>query len=321
VPANRQPKSFVDHETFLKAVEPCAAMLKTLTAAGYAAGRVDEERGRQLPAPDSAAMSELDQQSAFAGVWDENPIDTAQTHIGLLLTAGEDAMETFATAIVADRTPLYSYIPIARAGMECLALAHWLAEPGIGARERVRRSINERIASAYEQSRLPAGLNPEPGRKHRLLAAESLGFSRTTGKGKLTVLAPDRPSITHHIQRAVGNDQLGKVLYSYASAISHGTIWGLAERAEPLSSNSSAPVVTAALTVSSTNIAMMAIALAYAHIHAYGGYIQHMGWDTHAWTDAVAGAQRTISTYLDDPAPSTSAPPWGTATPGGLWLP
>lgn len=137
-------------------------MLKSLTAAGYAAGRVEEERGRQLPAPDSGAMSELHQQSAFAGVWDENPIDTAQTHIGLLLTAGEDAMDTFASAIVADGTPLYSYIPIARAGMECLALAHWLAEPGIGARERMRRSINERIASAYEQSRLPASLNPEP---------------------------------------------------------------------------------------------------------------------------------------------------------------
>ena len=151
-------------------------MLKKLTAAGYAAERIDERRGLQLPAPDSAAMSELDQQSAFAGVWDENPIDTAQAHIGLLLTAGEDAMETFAAAIVADRTQLYSYIPLARAGMEWLALAHWLAEPGIVSRQRVRRSINERIASAYEQSRLPTGLNPEPERQSRLLAAESLGL-------------------------------------------------------------------------------------------------------------------------------------------------
>ena len=106
---------------------------------------------RRQPHVGSAAMREIDAQSAYAGTWDSHPVDTAYTHIGLLLTAGEDAMLSFADLVSADRTPTYAHLPVARSGIEWLALAHWLSDPDVGVGERVRRSLNERIASAYDR--------------------------------------------------------------------------------------------------------------------------------------------------------------------------
>lgn len=182
--------------------------------------------------------------------------------------------------------------------VQWLALAHWLSAPDIGVKERVRRSLNERVASAYEQARLPSGANPEPERQARLLEATSLGYALTpTRKGRLRVLAPERPSISGHIQRLFGDGDLGKLLYSYLPAISHGTIWRLVQRAEPLDPTAHGPVVTAGLMVSETEIAMLAVALITAHITAFGGYAKLLGWDLPGWQDAVVRVAPLVTSY------------------------
>jgi hypothetical protein len=241
----RPDQPCVDDAAFRAAVMPFSTMVADVAETGYAATHGATRESLQDPTADSAAMAELAEQSNYAGVWDNTPVDTARTHICLLLTAGEDAMRTFASTIIAERTPLYAYIPLARAGLEYLALAAWLGEPGIGVRERVRRSLNERIASAYEQSRLPVGLNPEPDRQRRLLSAAKLGYKTTSAKRhRFKHFAPARPTITDHVKRVLEQADLGHVVYSYTSAISHGTIWGLIERAEA-PSDEPGPVVRA----------------------------------------------------------------------------
>ena len=243
-------------------------------------------------------MAELAQQHDLAGIWDDTPIDTALTHIGLLVTAGEDAMLSFAQLIVANHTPLYTFQPVARFGLECLALAHWLCEPGIGARERVRRSLNERLASAYEQTRLPEGMNPEPQRNERLLAATALGFKVHSRKGRLSVLGQERPTITRHVQDVLGHDRLGKVMYSFTSAVSHGTLWGLVESLQPPHGTPREPVVTVPLVISSDRIANAALALTYAHMRSYDRLINYLGWPNEAWADAYSTTLAEINHHL-----------------------
>lgn len=285
------------HGEFVKAIEPWVAALRDIANVGYQS-TYGEDGPRRQPHVDSAAMREIADQSAYAGTWDSHPVDTALTHIGLLLTAGEDAMLSFAELVSADRTPIYSYLPVARSGMEWLALAHWLSDPDAGIKERVRRSLNERIASAYEQTRLPGGANPEPERQIRLLEASCLGYSLTPSKkGRLRVLAPERPSITGHIQRLLAGDDVGKLLYSYLSAISHGTIWGLVQSAKPLDPTAKGPVVTAGLVVSEKDIAMLSVALITAHITAFGGYVQLLGWEIPEWRAAVARVTPLVASY------------------------
>jgi hypothetical protein len=291
----------------VRAIEPWAVALRDIAKVGYQSTYAGGGP-RQQPDIDSTAMRELDAQMAYAGAWDSHPVDTAYTHIGLLMTAGEDAMLAFADLVTADRTPTYSYLPVARAGIEWLALAHWLSEPEIGVRERVRRSLNERIASAYEQSRLPSGANPEPERQARLLEATHLGYTMTQSKkGRLRALAPERPSITAHVQRVLGGDRLGQLVYSYLSAISHGTLWGLVQRAEPLDPNATGPVVTAGLAVSSDDIAMLAVALITAHITAFGGYVKLLGWDMLEWRDAVLRSSPLVMSYANRHAESNTS--------------
>jgi hypothetical protein len=315
----------VDDAAFRAVVEPYAMMVAEVSEAGYAATHAVSRESLQDPSPASSAMAELAGQDQYAGVWDPTLVDTAHTHISLLLTAGEDAMRTYATAILADRTPLYAYIPLARSGLECLALAHWLGAPDIGLRERVRRSLNERIASAYEQSRLPAGLNPEPDRQRRLLEAAALGYPLTPSRRRgFRHLAPERPTITAHVRRVLGgDDDLGRIVYSYTSAISHGTLWGLAERAD-VPDDQPGPVVRAPLAISSSNIGLMAAALVMAHVQAYGGFVSHMGWDEPGWRAAVERAWVTIGNLVGwraPIAPQQPEPSWQLETPGGLWLP
>jgi hypothetical protein len=44
-------------------------------------------------------------------------------------------MLSFADLVSADRPPIYGYLPVARSGMEWLALAHWLSDPDAGIKE------------------------------------------------------------------------------------------------------------------------------------------------------------------------------------------
>lgn len=319
-------QNYVDDDTFRGIVMPYSAMVADMADAGY----TEAPRGVwdvRNPAVDSRAMAELAQQADFAGAWDKVPVDTALTHVGLLLTAGEDAMRTFASALVADRTPLYAYIPLGRSALECLGVAHWLGEPGIGTKERVRRSLNERIASAWEQSRLPPSMNTEPGRQQRLLGAVEKGYEFTKSrKGKFKHFAPERPTMTAHVKRVLGNGDLGKVLYSFASAVAHGVLWGLTERVE-VPTDAPGPVVKGALTHSSASVAMMASALVLAHKRAFGGFADYMGWDVTEWSAAAARADTIIKAFLGArrearTAAEERAPEWRLSGPGGgLWLP
>lgn len=302
----------VEHGVFVAAVRPFSELLQQLVATGYAS----RQQAGFTPGPDADAMAELEQQTTFAGVWDAAPIDTATSHVGLLLVAGEDAMRTYAHAVIADATPLYAHLPLARFGVEVLAMAAWLGEPRIGAKERMRRSINERIYSAIQQERLPEGLNPELGRRERLLAAVEAGFERTKAKrGQPAYLAPARPSITKLVVNALDDERLGRTVYSYLSAVSHGALWGLAPALLPPTDPTEDPG-TGGLEHSSLGIGLYALALASAHITAWEGWRQHMGWESAGWLDAMAETRRLAKAVGDvrpEPSQRTQL--------SGLWLP
>jgi hypothetical protein len=310
---------FVDNEAFREAVRPISEVVAAMAGAGYAQSRANVDRSRTQPAVHSSAMRELAEQVHFAGNWDRCPIDTAQTHIGLLFHAGEDAMWTFSDCVVADRTPVYSLATLARTGVECLALAHWLSEPGIGTKERVRRSLNERIYSARQQSRLGGQLNPEPDRQARMLEAVSLGFeTERTSNG--TYLAPRRPSITDMVIAAIGASDAGKTLYSYMSALAHGAIWGLVERTSMGSLPPRDGVEEGAIEISSANIAMLASGLVLAHTTAYGGYLAHMGWTDAVWSAAAVDGSAFVRAWAGQKKLDGIADAQQDSTTG-LWVP
>lgn len=296
---------YASHEEFVDALRPLSQALEGLASAGYGSEVQGPETPSREPSVDSEAVAELAQQSTLAGVWDSHPIDLNLTHVGLLMHAGGDALRTFAEVILGDHTPLFSYQPIARFGLECLGLAHWLAEPAIGARERVRRSLNQRLQSAYEQSRLPSELNPEPDRRGRILAATELGFQKASRKSRVPHFIPEPPRITTLVRGVLGDDRLGTVMYSHLSAVSHGTIWGLANVADPEDHalSQERPIVRAALVNSSIRVAMSGLALVFAYTTANSRVFAYHGWSDERWHDAKDDALRLVQPYIAQAAP------------------
>lgn len=281
---------------FGRAVEPIAAAVDSLARHGYSS-MSNSPGGTPPPSVTSQAMVEISEQSSFLGAWDSVPIDTALTHIALLLHAGEDAMKASAQLARSDDVALYAFQPVARFGLECFARAFWLCEPGVGTKERVRRSLNERLASAAELARLPAALDREPGRQERLLQATQLGFQKLSRKGKPPCFAPERPSITSLVKRVFDDDDLGQVVYGYLSAVSHGTIWGLAEVAHA-PDDRTGPVVTATLVNSSNRLHLAGIALALAQARAVDTTVAHMGWSRPEWEAAKRAAAPTMKALV-----------------------
>jgi hypothetical protein len=296
------PLNLGTHQKFVDVLRPMSAALELLAGAGYGANTSDLAAHRPATA-DSPATGEIARQGALAGVWDQHPIDTAITHIGLAMLAARDAVCSFAATIVADHTPLYAYQPVARFGIEASGMAFWLAEPGIGDRERVRRSLNNRLLSDYEQSKLPDEVGHDPEVRARLLAATQLGFKQTTAKGRVPHLDARPPTITKLVRDVLGDDQFGATMYSYLSAVSHATIWGLINVAQP-DRSSTAPVHTTRLVHKPTRIVSTGVALALAYQAANRRVVNYFGWSTERWDAAKAQAFQRLAQYLPTRTPT-----------------
>jgi hypothetical protein len=111
------------------------------------------------PHPDAAseAMSERVEDVALADEWGTAPVTEAHLYSIQLLYYCEDQLECICRLLTdPDFVPLWGLLPLARALLEGAGRTFQLAEPGIGARERVVRYMNERLYGLDQISNLPA---------------------------------------------------------------------------------------------------------------------------------------------------------------------
>jgi hypothetical protein len=131
---------------------------------------------------------------------------------------------------------------VARSALD-IAIAPWfLLEPGIEARERIRRYMNLRLLRLKEQTMIAPGDSKDPAaerfRQHapRLVdriarTARNHGFTVKTSKSryKPVHLTPDMPSTTMLAQEIVdpGGSSLGSMMWRINSTVAHGQLHGL----------------------------------------------------------------------------------------------
>jgi hypothetical protein len=125
--------------------------------AGFLAGACAEVK-RWVPEPEwrpgwqSEAAAERDsQESGPAGPWGEDPVRGVYTAAALYLEAVLQCMRALAASLTTDTTHYVPYC-LARAAMEAGSQAHWLLEPGIGARRRVARLMLLRASGARHRA-------------------------------------------------------------------------------------------------------------------------------------------------------------------------
>jgi hypothetical protein len=163
----------------------------------------------------------------------QRPLSDAQTFGSMTLLAANDYAACYAQLFAGTRAPVFGHLVQVRAVLEACVVSAWLCDPKIDSTERTRRALCELLYSAKEIGRLR--IEPEGDAATRLTlwkdVADALGWAVTWGAAnKPTVDGASRPSVPAGIDQLLldsGDAALGRVQWSYLSAVSHVTWYGL----------------------------------------------------------------------------------------------
>jgi hypothetical protein len=290
------PMSPSEPGDFHKAVGPSIEVVRNLAEAVLA---VDARHGH-LPGPTSKAMTERAEEPKFAGktTWDA-PVHDAHTMGGFTLTAAADYAHAFADLFaVGNRVPVYAHLVLARSVLETAVVSAWLNEEAVTTEERIKRGLAELLYSALELKRLDMK-DADPATRIGLwkAVATGLGWPATKDKnGKPVVDSARRPSVPagiNELLRAGKEQELGGALWSFQSAVSHGTWYGLKSAVvEPPGKPDLAGRSLAGVGTGSRSVLTHAVCVSIALRRAAKIRHQLMGWDDAEWRAVDAATER-----------------------------
>lgn len=175
--------------------------------------------------------------------WEDQPLDSAHSTVGLALYAIGQEIEAMARAL--DQPPLvYADVVLMRSIVETAARGWWILEPGLPPRDRAGRYITERLHGLHQLVLLFQGQPPTAGPapatmslQHWLdreagvrTAAEQAGFPVKNGGHQGFHVGAKRQSSTKLIDLLFEVAGLGRAAYHDASAVAHGATAGLLSR-------------------------------------------------------------------------------------------
>lgn len=212
---------------FDDAVQPFRANVLALLDAS----RTLAEDHERMAGADAPAMAELDAEERFKGAWGERPVGSAHDWAGVLLVAAESQLRTMCRVVVGEPS-LFGPQSLARSGLEMAGRSYWLTEPGIGVERRVARYETERLYNASELRRLTGDAETATRIEKSIIeTADALSLQLIRGKRhKHTHIVEERPSgskVFRTLLLDVERHGLGHTMFSYLSAVDHGTIYGL----------------------------------------------------------------------------------------------
>jgi hypothetical protein len=128
--------------------------------------------------------------------------------------------------------PVYGHLVVARSALEAAVISAWLNEPAIEPDERVKRGLCEQIYNAWELVRLRVEEDARDRVDRWQAVAAGFGWNVGRDRDKPTVDQARRPSIPDGIDGLLmdnrdGAWRIGRVQWSYLSAVSHVTWYGL----------------------------------------------------------------------------------------------
>ena len=173
-------------------------------------------------------------------------------------------------------------------------VAAWLNDPDLGVPQRIKRGLCEQLYSATELVRLKFEADPKVRLDHWKAVAAQLGWSATQDQGKPVVDGERRPSIQSGIARLLGDDaeaQIGRVRWSYLSAVSHVTWYGLRQAlSDPPTEQAVAAPSLVAVGTTSSSVRAQAACILVALRKAATSTFTLMGWADAEWEAACRRA-------------------------------
>jgi hypothetical protein len=278
-------------EEFREAMTPTVTVLRALTA-------VVVEISDRHANPESQGFRELETEAELSkrSAW-ESPITDTHTFGRVTLRAAADHARTFAEIFDTLRPPLYGHLAVARAALEASVISDWLNEPGIAYLERIKRGMCERLYSANEVMQLGIQAGADKTLAEYEADAVSFGWqARFDQYGRPSVDGTSRPSIPDGITSLLArgtSGNLGPLLWSRLSAVTHAAWWGLEwafdlERVTPAGPG----LAKVAIGTESAKVAIPAVAILRALRAAATDQFTLMGWNHDAsWQSVYRAAE------------------------------
>lgn len=268
------------------------------------------------PAPDSEAMSELAQESSLARpstAWGERPVQDPHALAAMTLAAAADFASAFVVVTGSAIKVAFAPAHLARAAIEAATRSCWLFESGIGARARVSRAVNERLADLHWQKQLPPETGDAAAHARSRIAelereAKALGYELgASNRRQPKLIKPGRKSPSALISRLIGpNDGgLGKTLHSFLSAVGHSAGSGMVPFMNTVEPQDVRPYPIAQVSLSSDLVWTLTQATGWAIGKAGDAYLHMHAAQAEGWHEAhkafIALMKRRASTMKGPP--------------------
>jgi hypothetical protein len=238
------------------------------------------------PGASSPAMDELRFEVELKGPppWGDDPVVAARNLAVALSVAAADHARSFADAV--ERYAPYAPAASARAAAEVCGEMAWLCQPGVGARERVRRMTNERLRSFADELKAVRRVPALAAREQQVTdtIADLRRTATTLGYPVNRVyLAPDPPGMGELVANLFAED-VGGLMYHLMSSTSHGRIAGMMRSvvADPALAGLIGPR-TGRISLQPHDAAVQASAVLIALQVGVGALAAYSGWDRTDW--------------------------------------
>ena len=280
-------------EEFRQALAPTIGAVHDLADA---VGERAERHGYQ-PSASSRGMEEIAVEATFAKRSDgwQEPIKDTHGLGGMTLTAAADFARSFAVLLDADSTPVYGHLVVARSVFDASVVAAWLNDPKADAIERVKRGLCELLYNAMELVRLDLeGEDAADRHDYWKARAADLGWTVKVSNNKPVVDGTSRPWPRSGIAELLvgdGEAQIGKALWSYLSAVSHVTWYGLRQAITSTAPSPGLAGGRVTFGTTSSSVRAQAACVLIALRKAADARFVLMGWADEDWRAACARAQ------------------------------
>jgi hypothetical protein len=265
---------------------------------------------RQQPEPGSTAASEVDElDNSLAERWSDEPVRLGLAAAELHLRSSQD--QVGGLGILLGSNLQDSLMTVARGATEAAARASWLLDSSIDGRQRIARTMTERLAALHQESHLDDQIGRTLDAAGRIEAittsAHMKSFDvRSGARGRLHVGSEEHPGPTRAITLLFQDisPDFGVRAYADLSAVAHSTLAAFAARrplAEPDSPDphpapSPNPPSEQELPVERGAV----IALA-AYERAVRRYFELFGWSVAPFDGFVREAHARIRTIIGVP--------------------
>lgn len=187
-----------------------------------------------------SSRARLERAEAFAvgGRVRERTYQSSWPLIRTGLTAAAETMDLLGQGLTRPAPSQTACATLARASVETLARAAWLASPGIGWRRRMARALLERWASSREADDAEANLDAPAGSLGEMPSVvvahiEAVGFEYGPGLVIENERRPSDRAVVRDVLRGKYEPSARDSVMNYLSGHAHGMLWAILQSFAP----------------------------------------------------------------------------------------